>query len=471
MKIPFVGGSNEGRSTNVSSETCINWFYEKNAGGEALVPTPGATEFSSGTGEVRGGIAYNDLAYFVVGDTFYEVDSDGNATSRGTLNTDAGRVSMAHNGTRTAANQQIMIVDGFDGYIYDNNTQTTSVITDTDFTETQSVIFLDGYFIFAQKGTDRFWLTSLYDGTTVDATDFATAEAFPDVLLSLIGDRRELFLFGEETTEVWYNTGSSDNTFARFQGGMTEMGCAAAFTPTRFDNSIAWLARNNRGEGLVCVLADNYRPEIISSPEVTYQISTYSRIDDAFAYAYQDEGHEFYVLTFPTAKVVWAYDAATKLWHQRAHTIDGEFPNRERYNCHVYAMKKHLLGDISNGKIYEMSPTEGEFMGERVPRERTTVAITDEENRTRISEFQLDMEEGIGDPNGVNDADMWLSYSKDGGHTYTDEVVRSAGQTGQYATRLMWRRLGKARNWIFKLRTWSPRRPIVKGAFARFYGE
>jgi len=64
-----------------------------------------------------------------------------------------------------------------------------------------------------------------------------------------------------------------------------------------------------------------------------------------------------------------------------------------------------------------------------------------------------------------------LSYSKDGGHHYTDEVKRSAGKTGEYATRLMWRKLGKARNWIFRIRTWSPRRPLLKGAFARFYGE
>jgi hypothetical protein len=34
MKIPFLGGSYEGRSSNVSPETCINLFYEKGVSGE-----------------------------------------------------------------------------------------------------------------------------------------------------------------------------------------------------------------------------------------------------------------------------------------------------------------------------------------------------------------------------------------------------------------------------------------------------
>ncbi len=66
MKIPFLGGAYEGRSSNVSPSTCINLFYEKGADGESLVGTAGATVHATITGlangEVRGGIAYNDLA-------------------------------------------------------------------------------------------------------------------------------------------------------------------------------------------------------------------------------------------------------------------------------------------------------------------------------------------------------------------------------------------------------------------------
>ena len=215
-------------------------------------------------------------------------------------------------------------------------------------------------------------------------------------------------------------------------------------------------------------MADSYQPKIVSTQEVNYQLSTYSTFEDAFGYAYQDEGHEFYILTFPTEKVTWAYDAATQVWHQRAHTIDGEFPNRERYNCHVFSMGKHLFGDFANGNIYEIGG--GTLGSERIPRERTTAIFTDEEKRLRLSSVQLDMEEGIGDPN-EDDTGMWLSYSKDGGHTYSSEVRRSAGNVGAYGRRVIWRKLGFARNWIFKIRTWSPQSPVLKAMYARLYGE
>ena len=110
MRIPFLGGSYEGRSSNVASQRMINYFYEKNKDGESIVSTPGCTTLvTPKVGEVRGTLEYNELAYFVIGNTLYEVNAAGTATSRGTINTSSGRVSMAHNGLRNSANQQIIL--------------------------------------------------------------------------------------------------------------------------------------------------------------------------------------------------------------------------------------------------------------------------------------------------------------------------------------------------------------------------
>lgn len=469
MKLPFISGHYEGRSSNVAPRQCINYFYERGEDGEeSLVSTHGSTTFNStGGSEVRQGIAYNGLTYFVVGNTLYEIDAAGTKISRGTINTTRGPIQMAHNGTRAGANQQIMIVDGTDGWIYDNTTSTLSQITDSDFVATESVVFVDGYFVFTGKGTDRFWITNSYDGTTITSTDFFTAEGSPDDTLSLLADRRELFIFGKETLEVWNNVGDTDDTFQRFQGGFTQTGCAAAQSPARFDNSVIWLTQNERGNGMVAVLGEGFQPRIISTPEVNYHISTYSVISDARSYAYQDEGHEFYILNFPTENVTWVYDAATQKWHQRGHTIDGMFPSRERYNCHVFAFNKHLFGDVSNGIIYQQDKTVSTISGTRIPRVVISSNITDEENRIRFSAVQLDMEEGIGDNVATNDTGMWLSWSKDGGHTYGNEQERSAGDLGDYARRLTWRNLGQARNWTFKLRTWTPYSHVLKGLYGK----
>lgn len=476
MQIPFLGGAYEGRSSNVSPETCINLFYEKGISGESLVGTAGATVLTAGsatkTEVVRGGIAYNNLAYFVIGNTLYEINSAGTPTSRGTLLTGSGRVSMAHNGVRTGGNQQIMIADGANGYIYDNTTSTLTAISDDDFTSAKTVAFLDGYFAYNEDGnSDKFWITSLFDGTSIISTDFQTAEGWPDRILSVLADNRELFLFGEESLEVWFNSGDLDNIFQRYQGGFKQHGCAAAYTPARFDNSVIWLSRNDRGDAQVVRLGEGYMPKIVSTPEIDYQLSTYTTISDAFAYTYQDEGHEFYVLTFPTESVTWAYDAATQQWHQRAHAIDGLFPKRERYNCHIFAFGKHLLGDYSNGNIYQLDNTIGTFNTANIIRERTTMSASDEEKRIRISSLQLDMDEGIGDGDVADDDLIWLSYSKNGGHTFTNETQRNAGDAGNWFKRVVWRRLGWGRNWIFRIRTWTSKRPVFKGLIAKVYGE
>lgn len=560
MQLRLLGGA-EGRSTNVSPEKSINFYYEKGEFSESLVNTPGATEFVDlGNGEVRGAITYNELAYFVAGNTLYEVNSAGTKTSRGTLNTSSGRVSMAHNGVRAESKQQIIIADGTDVWIYDNTTSTMSasatsisliqasisgittgettttfttssphlfatgwtvkiedivdngpdgdmetmfndnsykitVVTSTTFTvdinssaltntwssagtasreavniKSDSVVFIDGYFVLAEKSTDRFWLTGLYDGTTIDPLDFSTAEGDSDEIQSLIADQRELFIFGTRTLEIWYNSGDTDNTFQRYQGGFKQTGTVAKASPARVDNNIYWLTQNERGNAQVAKMGDNFKPVIVSTPELNYELNKYTTLSDAFSYSYQDDGHEFYVLNFPTEKRVWAYDTSTQRWSQRSHTIGGVFPNRERYNCYTFAFGKHLLGDFNNGKVYVLDPTIGTFDGERVERVVITPNITDEEKRIRLSSAQLDMEEGTGDPNVSTDTQIWLSYSKDGGSTYGNEIDGDIGEAGEYAKRVIWRKLGKARNWTFKIRTWSPNRVILKALYLRPYG-
>jgi len=468
MKLSLNGGA-EGRSTNVSPESCINLFYERGANGESLVNTAGSTLFVDlGNGEVRGGIEYNSRAYFVAGNTLYEVSPTGIKTSRGTLNTSSGKVSMAHNGVRDSGNQQIFIADGTQRYIYDNLTSTLTGYTDY---AAVTVVFIDGFFVFNVKGTDRFYLTNLYDGVTVTITDFETAEGDPDVIQSLIADQRQLQVLGKLSMSSWYNSGDLDNTFQRYQGGFKQTGCAAAFSPARIDNTICWLSENDRGSAQVVQLGEGYLPKVISTPELDYQLAQYTTISDAFGYAYQYEGHEFYVLNFPTEKRVWAYDAATQKWGQRAHNIDGVFPNRERYNCHVFAFGKHLFGDFNNGKIYELSSSVGTIDGARVERVVITPNITEEEERIRISDARLDLEEGTGDPNVSTDTSIWLSVSKDGGHTYGNEIEASIGDAGQYSQRAIWRRLGTGRNWIFKIRTWTPNKLILKALYLKLYGR
>jgi len=46
-------------------------------------------------------------------------------------------------------------------------------------------------------------------GTTIDPLYFAAAEGSPDNLVTLIVDHREIWLFGTNSVEVWYDAGTA----------------------------------------------------------------------------------------------------------------------------------------------------------------------------------------------------------------------------------------------------------------------
>jgi hypothetical protein len=248
----------------------------------------------------------------------------------------------------------VMLVTGPEGFVIDTATDTVTQIVDPAFTGADTVTFIDGYFVFNKPGTGQFQITSLY-GTTIDPLDFATAEGAPDLLLSVLSDHRELWLFGETTTEVFFNSGNTDFPFERIQGAFLEQGCAAKFSPAKLDNSVYWLTHDANGNGTV-QKAQGYQPARVSDHALEFALQRMPRIDDAIAYTYQQDGHSFYVLNFPAAQQTWAYDAATQLWCERAwrDPVDAQL-KRQRQHYQMFFNDRQVVGDWENGNLYVMS--------------------------------------------------------------------------------------------------------------------
>ena len=371
MKIPFISSAPgpEGRYP-------INLYFdpEQPDGRAALVGTPGLLEYLdlSNYAPVRGLCKLDDYLYAVCGDTLYKISNTPAATSLGTLNTSAGPAWMAQNGS------QIMISDGTYGYTYTVSTGTFAQISDADFPGSGTVTFQDGYLIVNDPDTQKFYISALYDGTSWDALDYASAEGNPDDLKAVVMDHRELWLFGEESIEIFQNTGNADFPFERIPGGFIERGLEASASIAKQDNSIFWLA-----DDLSVRRAIDYSPQVISTPEINRQIAGYSQTSDAVGFGYTQQGHPFYQLTFPTEKKTWVYDvlasASTRqpVWHQRESwpcDAEGNY-GRHRANCYVYFDHKHIVGDFENGKLYELKTDTYTDDGETIRRQRTAPLI------------------------------------------------------------------------------------------------
>jgi hypothetical protein len=297
-----------------------------------------------GDGPIRGLWQFGGYGYAVSGEVLYKIDSLWNVFPIGTVSGSSGPVSMSDNGT------QLFIACNGPSFIYNSLTLAFAQITDPDFPGAVTVGYINGYFVFNEPNSQRIWITQLLDGQSIDPLDFASAEGSPDGLVSLIVDHREIWLFGTNSVEVWYDAGSSPFPLVPVQGAFNEVGCIAAFSVAKLDNGLFWLGADARGKGIV-YRANGYAAERISTHAVEWQIQEYGNLSDAIAYTYQQDGHSFYVLIFPTANVTWVFDVATALWHERAAFINGSF-TRHRSNCQMAFGGEIVVGDHELGNIY-----------------------------------------------------------------------------------------------------------------------
>jgi len=468
MKTPILGQSYVARSPNAADSLMVNLFPEVTQEGKEpgwLQRAPGLRLLATiGTGPIRGVWAFASdalVAFVVSGSQLYKIDTSYNATLLGAVS-GTGPVSMADNGT------QLFVACNPDGYIYNNATNVFAQITDPDFPGANIVGYLDGYFVFTEPNSQRVWVTSLLDGTSVDPLDFASAEGSPDGLVSLIVDHREVWLYGNNSVEVWYNSGASDFPLQRIQGAFNEIGCAATFSVAKMDNGLFWLGSDARGRGIV-YRANGYNGQRISTHAVEWQIQSYGDISNAIAYTYQQDGHSFYVLTFPSAGKTWVYDVATQAWHERASGDDNQY--RHRSNCQMTFANEIIVGDFENGNLYAFDLTVYSDNGAIQKWLRSWRALPPGQNtlkRTTHHSLQLDCESGVGLITGQgSNPQVMLRWSDDGGNTWSSEHWSSMGGIGEYNRRVFWRRLGmtlKLRDRVYEISGTDPVKIAIMGA-------
>lgn len=467
MKTPILGATYVARSVNAANSRMVNLFPEvvPEGGKEPgfLLRCPGLRRLTSvGLGPIRGLWAYGGYGFVVSGASLYRIDDSYVTTLIGTLS-GTGPVSMADNGT------QLFIACNGPSFIYDVTTGVLVQITDPDFPGAKTVGYIDGYFVFSEPNSQRLWTTALLSGTDVDALDFASAEGDPDNIVGLIVDHREIWVFGTKTVEVWYDAGGTDFPLARIQGAFNEIGCAAPFSIAKMDNGLFWLGADARGTGIV-YRANGYKGDRISNHGMEWQIQQYSDISDAVAYTYQQDGHAFYVLSFPSANVTWVYDVATNAWHERAGWDAGRF-TRHRSSCQMFFNNETIVGDYENGNIYAFDHDVYADDTEIQRWLRSWRALPTGKNNltsTQHHSLQIDIEAGVGLSSGQgSDPELMLRWSDDAGHTWSSGRQIKMGKMGEYGRRVIFRRLGatdKLRDRVYELTGTDPVKIAIMGA-------
>lgn len=468
-RIPgFVGGAYSLQSVNIDCQRCVNLFPQitesgLQADGEkgALIPTPGIRLLGvCGSGPIRGMYVASTGGFVIVsGYEVYRVGLDWTFTKIGDLLTSAGRVSMTDNGT------QLCIVDGANGYIVSLSTATLTRITSDGFPGGDTVIFNGSYFLVNNPGTNQFAFSNSWDGLNWNALDFISAEANPDAVVGVIDFKNQIAVLGSRTVEFYWNSGA-DTTFSRIDGSLVEYGCIAPHTAVKFANNLLWVGGGSTGAGIVWQ-AEGYVPRRVSNHGVELAIQGYGDISDATAYVYQENGHAFYILNFPSADASWVYDISTGQWHERCELgSDGDF-HRHRGECYAYGFNTHVIGDYQNGNIYALENTT--YTDNTNPKKwmRRFPHLSANGKRVFYDMLQLMATVGQGLDGlpavGANPV-VELRYSDDFGHTWSAPRAMSLGQLGEYAKRVIWRQLGSSRNRVFEVSGSDPVFVTLNGA-------
>lgn len=461
MDFNFVGASYVAASITQNDQECINLYpeidptkKEGERGVIALYPAPGKIlKAQLQSAEVRAlhTLPGSTVMLAVSGETLYKLTSLYVATVVGHLNTGTGPVWITDNGASA------YITDGANRYAYNIGSETLAVVSDGPFNGGITCDEVDN-FMFYNRPDSRQWGCTDVSSSASGALNLGSMLGASCNLIAVVADHRQILLFGETYSERWVNVGTFPFPFAVIPGSSIQHGCGAPASIAYLGEAVVFLALDTRGKATVAMWgAAMTSPMRISTFAVESAIQGYAVTDDAIGYTYAQSGHEFYVLTFPTADVTWCYDISTQLWHKRAWRDPMGVMHRDRGNCCAVFGDDIVVGDFENGNLYTLSLSTYADNGAVMTRLRRCRHLTTELKRQFFSDLQIQFQPGVGLVDGQgSDPQCILRWSDDGGFTWGNDHLLTIGKMGRYKHRAMKRRLGWARDRIFEVEMTDP---------------
>jgi len=465
IPVPGFGGPTYlAVSPVMDAERAINLYPEPGSANSkspmSLVGRPGLSSpfcTLANTPIRPGGLWAGDSRLFAVGGThFYEISSVGAIiTDYGAMGgTNVGPVQISANGT------QLLVMNSADNTIY--NADPAGPVMTSVFAG-RALEYLDGFYIaLDSSAANKLNVSAYLDGTTWNALDTVERTGSADRCVQLAVLNGQLWIFGQQTTEVWYNAGNPLFPFARVPGATLNFGCVAPWSVVKFYNTIMWLGCDTTG----CVqvyMTQGINPVRVSTWAIENMIcgitaaapeGNISELEFASAYGYQENGHTFYVLTMKTSHAAptatYVYDLTTGLWHERDYL--GVYPicfaSVPGFSFNTAGA--FFVGDALTGKICHQSQGYPSDAGTAITYTRTFPTASDRQHQIRYPLLQLDADMGT--------ATASLEWSNDGGKTFpfSRAAISPSAETSQgNAPRYMWRQLGMGRQRTFRIKTTS----------------
>jgi len=470
----FVGADYRSANTNVATSQLVNWIVRPTESGTdqgvaqaALFPTPGLIVGWEGLdGPIRGLIEQDGRVFVVAGRVLYEAHRNGTVQTIGIMTRDDQPASLTSNGH---GGHQLLIVSGGSGYIYDLSSGDFQQITDPAFPANVVMAdFLDGYFLVMQATTSTFYLSALYNGLVWSPVQSGQVNASPDRLLAFRVIQRTLWLLGGKRSEVWVTT---DGSFplAPLPGGLIEYGLGAVWSIAECDGTLCFVGTNEQG-GVLVLQNQGYGFRRISTDSEERLLGALPDLAGVRTYSYHQDGDTIYVIV-PSTGPALGFNLRTGLWHQHGVWDVGTASyGPPRQASHVAAFGGHLVGDRRIGTVYWQSTDYGTDAGTPIRRVRQAPHINQGSQWVFGSQVSMLCETGLANPSDPSPV-LSLSWSKDGGHTFSPPKPSSLGAGGDYGRLVSWLQApGRFHDLVLRVTTTATTPVRVSGCQLRLEG-
>ena len=447
VPINVVGQSDLSRSRQFSSQTCINLYPEINQSAKnnsSLMCWPGMKAFASSAtyAEDRGMHVFRNQLYKISGPYLYKISSSGVYTNIGFIG-GSGRATFADDGF-------VMAIVA-DGNVFSYDETTFQMLSDVDFETPNSVSFLNNQWIY-DGNRGNFVVSSVSEPGVIDGLNYASAEAIGDDLIRTYCFNQVLYLFGEKSTESWYNSGAGNPPFDRIEGGLIQKGIAGVYCIANTDQFVYFL-----GDDMSVYQLTGYQVRSIMTASIAREIESYSTVSDCVFYALKLQGQDFIVMDFPSEDKTWCYSETTNFWFQLSSGVDG---GKHLATSYAYCYGKHLVAvneDVHEWDVETFTDLGAVQIKERIIAPIDASIANAPGRRLMMNRFELLMQVGVGVPSGQgSNPVVMLSLSPDGGESWGAEYQVGIGQGGRYQTRVEWYHLESFYTGVIKIRFSDP---------------
>ncbi len=471
----FIGPSYVSQAYSVDVQRTINWYTERverpgaNKNASSLVRTPGRKLYKDlglGNGKVRGIFTLEGYLWAAKNDKFVELKPDGTFTVFAQSIVDDDLPVYI-----TGNSNELFVVSGGHGYRLFGGAFTE--IADPNFPvgQAKGAFFLDGYFGTAVGGTNRFQISDLNNSSIWDPTQEGFKSAHPDFIHQIGELNREVWTLGSQTIQVFDDVGDIDFPFSVRTDVKIDMGIFASDSVVNIGNTWYFIAGNVLGVN-IAMKTNGYALSPISDYAFASFLDDNKGSSDAVGWGYEEAGHLFYMLYFPSADRTWGYDTTSGQWHERTWLDPNTgMEHADRNYCAASLNNRVIVGDRMDGNLYEINKGFLDDNGQLIRRVRISPCISSELDGIIHSNFIVDGNVGLGDPT-ISDPDdpmfdpkMMLSWSDDGGKTFGNIHQRGFGRAGEFNRRPIWRRLGRSRRRVYKSVVTAPADWAIAGVY------